>query len=619
MKNNLRFWFWGAVLVSSSVWVSQSWASWFGVKSNPRYFAPSAVVASGDGQDVFVAEYAANQVVQVDVVKGTVKRLIPLKLAPSGLFLDAKSGLLCVTLESPEGLVALVNSKTGKCEARIPVGNTPLAPVVSPDGKTLVVCNRFNNDVSLIDLATRTETGRIAVPREPVAAVFSLDGRQLFVANHLPTMPATGDYSAAVISVIDPATRKVVATLTLPNGSTGLRGLCVSPDGKYAYVTHTLGRYQLPTTQLERGWMNTSAISIVDLQAVKLLATVLLDDVDRGAANPWGVACSADGAKLCVAQAGTHEISVIDRPALHDRISRGAKGEKICASLSVDDIPNDLSFLVGIRQRVKLPGNGPRGLCLAGDFAVAGLYFSDNLAVVPLKDDPMVAREVTLGEKAPLTQARKGEMFFNDAAFCFQEWQSCASCHPDGRTDGLNWDLLNDGIGNPKNTKNMLLCFQTPPSMSLGVRSNATMGVRAGLKFIQFSMRPEEDALAIDEYLTGMKPVPSPYLQKGRLSKAAQRGEKIFKQANCTTCHPAPLYTDLRSHDLGMGKGMDKDKPFDTPALVECWRTAPYLHDGRVFTMKDLFLKFNQDDVHGETSKLSPRELDDLLEFVLSL
>jgi hypothetical protein len=39
----------------------------------------------------------------------------------------------------------------------------------------------------------------------------------------------------------------------------------VSPDGRFAYVTHTLGRYQLPTTQLERGWMNTNALSIIDV------------------------------------------------------------------------------------------------------------------------------------------------------------------------------------------------------------------------------------------------------------------------------------------------------------------------------------------------------------------
>jgi hypothetical protein len=29
----------------------------------------------------------------------------------------------------------------------------------------------------------------------------------------------------------------------------------------------------------------------------------------------------------------------------------------------------------------------------------------------------------------------------------YQEWESCASCHDtDGRMDGLNWDLLNDGM-----------------------------------------------------------------------------------------------------------------------------------------------------------------------------
>ena len=39
----------------------------------------------------------------------------------------------------------------------------------------------------------------------------------------------------------------------------------MSPDGRFAYVTHILSRYQVPTTQLERGWMNTNALSILDL------------------------------------------------------------------------------------------------------------------------------------------------------------------------------------------------------------------------------------------------------------------------------------------------------------------------------------------------------------------
>jgi len=67
--------------------------------------------------------------------------------------------------------------------------------------------------------------------------------------------------------------------------------------------------------------------------------------------------------------------------------------------------------------------------------------------------------------------------------------------------DGFNWDNLNDGIGNPKNAKSLLFAHATPPSMWLGVRSNACVAVRAGIRNSLFTVRPEEDALALDEYL----------------------------------------------------------------------------------------------------------------------
>ena len=35
--------------------------------------------------------------------------------------------------------------------------------------------------------------------------------------------------------------------------------MAVSPDGRYLAVAHVLSRYQMPTTQLDRGWMNTNA------------------------------------------------------------------------------------------------------------------------------------------------------------------------------------------------------------------------------------------------------------------------------------------------------------------------------------------------------------------------
>jgi cytochrome c peroxidase len=113
--------------------------------------------------------------------------------------------------------------------------------------------------------------------------------------------------------------------------------------------------------------------------------------------------------------------------------------------------------------------------------------------------------------------------------------------------------------------------------------------------------------------------VPSPCLEKGEPSKAAKRGKKVFEKAKCDTCHAPPLYSDLKQYDLGFGKGMDKGKPFKTSTLIECWRSAPYLHDGRAATMKEVFTKCNPEGKHGNTGKLSEEELDELVEYVLSL
>jgi YVTN family beta-propeller protein len=488
----------------------------------------------------------------------------------------------------------------------------------------LYVCNRFDNNVSVIDLSAGKETTRIHVLREPVAAAITPNGNLLFVANLLSAGAADAGYTAAAVSVIDTAANKVTANIQLPNGSMSLRGVCVSPDGRYAYVTHVLARYQLPTTQLERGWMNTNALSVIEIGSQTLINTVLLDDIDLGGANPWGVVCTPDGEYICVTHAGTHELSVIDRHALHEKLAEAAKGRKSSESLNAmsypDDVPNDLAFLVGLRRRIRLAGNGPRSLAVVGTKAYVGEYFTDSIGVVDVYPGTWTeARSVALGSEKSMSVVRKGEMLFNDATMCFQRWQSCATCHPsEGRPDALNWDLLNDGMGNPKNTKSLLLSHKTPPAMITGVRGAAEEAVRAGIKFIQFVVRPDSDAAAIDEYLKSLEPVPSPYLVDGKLSESAERGKGVFEKAQCSSCHPAPLYTDLKSYNVGTGRDREKDLELDTPTLVEVWRTGPYLYDGRAVTLKDVLTKYNAGDEHGTTSALSEREISDLAEFILS-
>jgi len=586
------------------------------------YLSPSVVIADSEGRMLYIAETMARQVAVFDVESGAVTKTISLPSEVGGLALAKDNSTLYIAGATPTGHVFVVNTRTGAVTSKIRVGHTPGALALSADGQKLYVCNQFNHSVSIIDLALGEEAGRIAVPREPVALAIAAGGETLFVVNHLPAGAADGNYAAAEVSVVDMATDRVVSSIPLPNGSMATRDITVSPDGRHAYVTHVLARYQLPTTQLERGWMNTNALTVIDVASRKRINTVLLDDVDLGAANPWSVACTADGEYLCVTTAGTHELSVIDRGGLHDKLTRVAANEKVSdASSCAEDVPNDLSFLVGLKRRLKLAGNGPRGLALIGTQAYITEYFTDSLGVVDVDAGARArARSIALGPQKPLTAARQGELFFHDAALCFQSWQSCSSCHPgNARADALNWDLLNDGLGNPKNTKSLLLAHRTPPSMSLGVRTTAELAVRAGIRHIQFAVRPEADAVAIDQYLKSLEPVPSPHLMDGKLSERALRGRQLFGAAACARCHSSALYTDGEQYDVGTGKLREEGRKFDTPSLIEIWRTAPYLHDGRAETIVDVLRRHNRGDEHGHTSDLTDEQIADLAEYVLSL
>lgn len=612
---------WRCQANTRAAWVLTMFLSAFSCRAEEAFLSPEVVVASPTGHEVYVAAATGQQLLVVDPASGTVSRRLKLSAPPSGLALSADGATVYVTAGIAPGFVSALDIQTGTERARISAGHSPAAPVLSKDGRTLLVCDRFRSRLLAFDLVTQKCRAEVALGREPVAAAFTPDGEHLLVANLLPMAPATAPVVAASVDVVRTTDLVRVVSVELPNGSTGVRGLCVSPDGRFAYAVHTLAHYQLATTQVDRGWMCTSALSVIELAGFRWLNTVLLDDVDQGAANPWSAVCTEDGRWLCVSHSGTHEVSIINRQELHRRLEEVAGGQFTSSSVAgANDVPNDLSFLLGLRRRVPLPGRGPRGLAVAGGTLYAAEYFSESLAAVELSGAATNRpRSVLLGPPLPSTEVRRGEMLFHDAHLCFQRWQSCSSCHPDARADSLNWDLLNDGLGNPKNTKSMLLSHATPPAMSLGVRETADTAVRAGLRHIQFVVAPEADAQAIDAYLKSLKPVRSPHLGNAGSRDQAWRGERLFEQAGCRECHPPPLYTSLRAYDVGTGRGREAGAAFDTPGLTELWRTAPYLHDGRAADLHEVFRSFNPGDRHGKTSQLSAPELDDLVKFLLSL
>lgn len=594
------------------------------------------------GKKLVVTDHTAECLAVFDA-KGKLLKEIKLKGKPwSVVFSKAPT---CYVAEYDAGTVAEVSIKEGKVVRRIKVGPKPTCLAVAKKANLLLVANYGLKCVSVIDLASGKEKARIPTPAAPQGIAVTPDESLALVANLSPAGDATSASQAACVSVIDLKALKKKPDITLTPGSINLRDIVVSPDGKWAYTAHALGRFTLPTTQLDRGWVNTNAVSIIDVASGKLYASVLLDRLMEGAADPWGLDISPDGKTLYIALSGVHQVARLDLESLHllcegkdipaDKPAPGNTPRHLSAlwaEIKKDPahrtmLANDLAALYGAGLLVRTPikANGPRGLALSPDgktLATACYYGGKAVMTCATTDKQTAVAE--LPNQPEMTAVRRGEMVFHDGTQSFQHWLSCSTCHPDGaRSDGLNWDLLNDGIGNPKNSRSLLLSPKTPPAMSLGVRSDFAVASAAGFRFILFR-EPQSDELdAVKDYIASLTPEKSPYrTAEGKLTAKAAKGKTIFesKQAGCSRCHPGPLFTDLKMYDVGTRGELDRDmSSFDTPTLIEMWRTAPYLHDGSAPTLRDVLIDRNKGDKHGKTSHLKPDEIDALIEYLNSL
>ena len=152
-----------------------------------------------------------------------------------------------------------------------------------------------------------------------------------------------------------------------------------------------------------------------------------------------------------------------------------------------------------------------------------------------------------------------------------------------------------------------------------GILESLEECVRFEIMTILFAGKQEENADAITSYIESLKPLPSPHLANGKLSAAALRGREVFTEAGCSECHSGEYFTARKTKNVGTYVPGDHRKSFDIPSLREVWRTAPYLHDGRAATIREVITRFNPAGKHGETSGLTDEETADLVNFVLSL
>ncbi len=568
---------------------------------------------------VFVTDVTSKCVQIFNIEEGDEMKLIgkiDLMNEPTGIAISNDSKFIYVTCGNEKGELVVIDAIRKRIKKRKDVGYSPTAPVLKD--KCIFIANKHLHKIQKLDLNTLEVIAEAKVPREPVSIAINKTSKKVYVGNYLPTGDALYREYSSKVSVYNEKDLSHIKDISLPDGSNTINAVHIDTDANKAFVTHIVARYNVPTNQIERGWINTNAFSVIDLKEDKLLCTVLLDEMERGAANPYDLKINHKTNSLIVTHSGTNEISVIDYKQLLLRIERTTNGTETIYARQLNQVVNDLSYLQDIRKRYTLKGISPRSISVNNNFAYIVSYYSGTLEKFDLKSKQI--KDVCSVLQPEMKLARKGEMYFQDATKCKQNWQSCVSCHPGGaRVDGLNWDLLNDGIGNPKNTKSMLFAHATPPSMATAIRKSAYVAVRAGIEHILFTEQDPEVANAIDAYLMSLRPLESPYLKNGKLSKNAKEGKKIFKQVGCVNCHSGAYYTDQKQYNLGLGKGKDKGKKFDTPTLIEAWRTAPYLHDGRATTVREAIEIIDGQSPKNLTKSLSEKEWEQLVEYVLSL
>ena len=326
-------------------------------KSTKGVFAPDRLFLI-EGK-MYVANRAVNQLARLSADGKYIEEKVKLHSAVTDL-VQTPDGDLWVACEGNMGWLYKLDKKRLSVEKKIESGATPSAILYNSKSNSLWVAQRYGNELWEVDATTGEKKAVVEVGREPVDMISFEDDNLLLVANNLPEMASTEEHVAAQLDVVDVATRKVQSRILLPNGATDVKSIAKDMTGEYAYVTHLLARYQLPTTQLDRGWMSTNALSIIDLEAKECLTTVLLDTPQKGAANPWEVCVTPDNREIIVAAAGSQEVVVISRQGLHAKLAQAVDGRATPSMGDWNNIPNDAGFLYGIREFIPTGCKGVR-------------------------------------------------------------------------------------------------------------------------------------------------------------------------------------------------------------------------------------------------------------------
>lgn len=543
---------------------------------------PYEVAFTPDGARAVVTEFDEGALAIVETASGKVIQHIPTGgEQPAGVAVtpDGKTALVANSLS---GSVAFVDLETRKTTTVLPLLGMPYDVVLSPDGATAYVSVSQLDCVAVLDVKERKIVARIPAGRRPRALSITPDGATVAAAN----------MSQGSVSFLDTATRTQRAQGPTP--AVNLRGLAVYPNGRLVYAVGQRAQNERPTETAIGIWSN-QAFHVVPNGGPNAAENIWLDLIGKDVADPDSVVFDPQGRRAFITCTGGHSLNVVNLRASGDP------------------------------QTVQNIGACPKGLAFTPDgreLWVANLLGND-LAVV----DPgtlRVTRRVSLGPTARKDPHLEGRFLFTSASLAKGGQFSCASCHPDGHTDGISWKFIHvaDALGKEttRNVRSLRGHIEdTAPFRWTGFDRDLESFVQEEVSGLLQTPKLDEARLrAVVEFVKALPLPPNPYRKAdGSLTEAGERGQALFAgKAGCSQCHSGPRAGAQRKAFIGLtAPGVE----LDVPHLAGVYDSYPYLHDGRAKTLEEIFSRYNEQKLHGRAHELAAEEMKDLLEYVRQL
>lgn len=595
---------------------------------NEDYYSPFNIAVTDDGNRLFVVAQDTDELLIVDTESSSVMQKLKVGVHPHSVILNKKNTIAYVSNQWSDN-VSVIDITLSKVIDTIKTGNGPSGLTLSADGALLQVVNTYGSDVSIIDLSTKEEMKRLRTGSDPTGTALSPDGKRLYVTSRRARITPYGEPLVSDLTQINGTTLRVEKHQDIEEAHM-MENIAFTPSGDLAMMTLIRPKNQIPSVQVEGGWMMTHGIGIIEQNEKGRIVQLLLDEPNAYYSDPFDIVISPDGKKAFVSNAGVDCISVISVDSIRAILKETPKEQ-------LKNISNNLGLSSRFVIKRVRTGANPKGLALSADGKK--LYISeqleDRIGVLNTESLQMESA-IDLGGPRRITVARQGRRLFNNARHTFQNQYACYTCHPDNHEDGLIYNMAGKDMGrNLTNTQSLREIGDTPPFKWNG--KNQTIYKQDGMRFSTVLTRTEQfsydDLDAITAYIKrGIKYPPNlMYNPHGKLTESQLRGKELFirtkdnsgtvipENNRCNTCHPAPLYTNLKTADVSTLAMSDDSILFDTPHLNNIYASAPYLHDGRAVTLEEIWTIYGEDDKHGYVNDMTKMQLNDLMDYLKSI